>query len=411
MPPICKKNPVRSIRRKLLFLRLARIQMGQLSRRVSVNDINRFREMFSGTCFKFQILLMRGGIFSKLVRKLITTHGHSGVTVVPPFHHRIRMSRSIVSRQDSPFKRSVFYTFNSSMVIHCHEVRCLAVHPKLVATASFDHTAKVVDLSHNVVSILKGHKSGVLCVAIHPSGLLVATGCNDGFIKLWKLESGSWVCIATLSQHKDAITSLAFNQSLPLLVSSFNNKTASVWLLDAEMTSARRVTILTGHKHTVNAAAFHASLPIVATASDDGTAKIVLLSEDFSSFKELTTLTGHGNNVTSVAFHSVLPLLATGCHDGNAKIWLLSPDGTSATCIADLVEHRERILSVAFHPVLPLIATCGYDRVVKLWLITDDFSSVSCVANLIGNIGPITCVKFDGDHLLTCGSDGTVKAW
>jgi WD40 repeat protein len=403
------KNPVSTIRSKVFGLQLARIQMGQLSGCMPVNDTNRFRKMLFG--FKFQELLMKGKLFSMLVRKLITAPGQSTLTPGSSFRCPVRLAKHIVSRQN-PKSKNELYTFKSSMFIHRHKVTGVVIHSeKIIATASLDHTAKVVDLLRKEVFTLKGHKSGVTCVAIHQSGLLVATGCNDSSIKLWNFQSGSWTCIATLQGHTDVVTSLAFHNALPLLVSGSNDDTAKVWLIDDEMISAHCVTTLTGHTGDVNAAAFHPSLPLVATASDDGTVKMWLLSEDFSSYKELTTLTGHSNYVTSVAFHPVLPILATGCRDSNAKIWLLSAEGTSATCIADLDGHHERILSVAFHSFMPLLATCGYDKAVKLWLMSSDLSSVSCVANLIGHNGPITSAIFDGDHLLTSGSDGTVKAW
>jgi WD40 repeat protein len=412
MPPKIKqkKKPVSAVRNKVLDLHLARIQMGQLSGRMSVNDIKRFREMFCGTShWKFSNFLMRAGLFSMLFRRLIATPGQSTATSVTPFRYPMKMVKTIVSAQNSPFKK-MLETFNSSRQMHSMPVKSVAADSEKIVTGSDDNTTKVVDKSSSRVFTLQ-HNSGVSCVAIDPSGLLVATGSKDGTIKFWKIIAGSWYCIATYSGHTDVVTSIAFHTSLPLFVSSSNDKTAKVWVIDAQIISATCVTTLTGHTRDVNAAAFHPSLPIIATASDDGTVKMCLLAPDFLSYKVLTTLTGHSNYVTSVAFHPVLPLLATGCRDGKAKIWLLSADGTSATCIADLEEHRERILSVAFHPVLPLLATCGYDRVVKLWLMSPDFSSVSCVANLVGHNGPITGVKFDGDNLLTCGSDGTVNSW
>ena len=411
-----------NIRDKLMLLYLISIQLGQLSNRVPNNDKNRLREMLFDNCcmvdtyrMKWQKLLMKGRLFSMLVKRLISMPRQSTVPAVPLFDYHLTLAKSIVSCQNLVFK-NLLGTFNSSITARNHEVRAIAVNSdaNLMAITMNDNTVKLCSLwSKRCLVRLVGHNDTVVSVAIHPSGTAVATGSKDKTVRLWGKNSPcSWTCIAIFGRHTDVVTSLAFHLFLPLLVSGSNDKTAIVWLLDHKLTSAQCVTTIRGHSKCINSVAFHPFLPIVASASDDKTAKMwLLLSDDFSSYEELMTLTGHRDSVTAIEYHSTLPLFVTASYDCSVKVWALSPDGSLARCIATLTEHCNRVLALAFHQSAPILATCGWDRPVKVWVISSDYSSVSCVANLLGHNGPITSVKFDREHLITCGSDRTVKSW
>jgi WD40 repeat protein len=410
------KKPILYIRKRLMSLHLANIQMGQLSGRVRINDMKQLRAMLIDTYrMKWKTFLMKGKLFSMLVERLISMPRQSTASEVPVFRSPWIQARRIVSCQNPVFQRFLG-TFDSSTTVHDREIKAVAVNSKADSMA--------VLMNFDTVKLLCTHQGSIRCrahlghyeavsVAIHPSGTLVATGGRDNKVKLWRknLSNDSWNCTQILGGHTDDVTSLAFHQSLPLLVSGSNDGNAKVWLINAEISSAHCVTTLSGHRKDINAVAFHRSLPVVASASDDKTVKIWLLSPDFSSNKELMTLTGHSNYVTAVDFHPTLPLLATASRDCSVKVYLLSPDCSFAECIATLTEHRERVLALAFHESAPILATCGWDKPVKVWVISSDYSSVSCVANLLGHTGPITSVKFNRDCLITCSSDRTLKFW
>lgn len=52
----------------------------------------------------------------------------------------------------------------------------------------------------------QGHVNNLACVAYHPDGATVATGGDDGKLKLWSATSG--FCYVTFSEHTSAITGL-----------------------------------------------------------------------------------------------------------------------------------------------------------------------------------------------------------
>jgi len=124
---------------------------------------------------------------------------------------------------------------------------------------------------------------------------------------------------------------------------------------------------LQGHSDSVRSVAFHPSAPYLATGSFDRTAKLWLLNADCSAATCVSTLQGHSDWVRSVAFHPSAPYLATGSIDGTAKLWLLNADCSAATCVSTLQGHSSIVLSVAFHPTAPYLATGSWDDTAKLW--------------------------------------------
>ena len=61
---------------------------------------------------------------------------------------------------------------------HQHEIRCLAISPsgKILASGSADHTVRLWDLAEaRPMKILEGHRGWVNCLAINPSGSLLAS--------------------------------------------------------------------------------------------------------------------------------------------------------------------------------------------------------------------------------------------
>jgi WD40 repeat protein len=292
---------------------------------------------------------------------------------------------------------------------HGSWVKSVAFHPMLplLATGSDDNTAKLWhfdpdgseedNMSATCVATLEGdlgHRDWVFSVAFHPKLPLLATGSSDRTAKLWRFDPhGSAsdnmlaTCVATLREHDNWVTSVAFHPTLPLLVTGSKDNSAKLWRFDpdgseANNMSAKCVAILRGHGHTgaVTSVAFHPALPLLATGSLDYTAKLWSFDPDGSEVSNmsatcLATMEGdkkHSGGVYSVAFHPNAPFLATGSMDNTAKLWSFNPDGSaednmSATCVATLKGHIKTVMSVAFHPALPLLATGSLDYTAQLW--------------------------------------------
>ncbi len=311
-----------------------------------------------------------------------------------------------------------------------------------LATRIISRTHKLPEISlPTTAAPLRGHRYPVRSVAFHPWAPLLATGSSDNTVKLWRLSSdnSSADCVATLERrnggegHSSDVFSVAFHPTAQLLATGSMDRTAKLWRLSSDNSSATCVATLDqsngGHLHTVTSVAFHPEAPLLATGSGDSTVKLWRLVSTpdglISSAACVATLdsdkNGHSKYVTSVAFHPTAPLLATGSWDRTVKLWRLFPDNSSATCVetldSDKKGHSSHVTSVAFHPTEPLLATASSDNTVKLWRLSSDNSSADCVATLDhtnkGHSDWVNSVAFHPTAPLLASSseDRTMKLW
>lgn len=64
----------------------------------------------------------------------------------------------------------------------------------------------------------QGHSNNMSCIAYSIDGQLIATGGEDGKVKLWNISSG--FCFVTFSEHTAPVTALAFSGSKKFVVSA-----------------------------------------------------------------------------------------------------------------------------------------------------------------------------------------------
>lgn len=64
----------------------------------------------------------------------------------------------------------------------------------------------------------QGHSNNMSCIAYSTDGQLIATGGEDGKVKLWNLHSG--FCFITFHEHTSAISSIVFSGNKKFVVSA-----------------------------------------------------------------------------------------------------------------------------------------------------------------------------------------------
>jgi U3 small nucleolar RNA-associated protein 12 len=124
------------------------------------------------------------------------------------------------------------------------EVSYIARSPDKVAIAAGYSTGEVCIFQYlkstAKVGALRGHQSGISCLAYDGSGTLLASGGKDSDVVIWDTVSLSGVC--RLRGHKDAITGLAFLSigatgtvgSRQMLVSTSKDTLMKVWDLGTQ---------------------------------------------------------------------------------------------------------------------------------------------------------------------------------
>lgn len=63
----------------------------------------------------------------------------------------------------------------------------------------------------------QGHSNNMTCVSYSPDGQLLATGGEDGKVKLWNVQSG--FCFVTFQEHSAPISGVKFSANRKFVVS------------------------------------------------------------------------------------------------------------------------------------------------------------------------------------------------
>jgi len=233
-------------------------------------------------------------------------------------------------------------------------------------------------------------------VAIHPAGTVLASGHDDGTVRLWDFARGQLV--RTLDGHGRSILSVAF--SLPdgkTVASGGADGTVRLWNAGDGRERAR----LAGHGGSVMSVACSPDGRTVASGGDDATVRLWNAEDG----RERARLAGHGGSVRSVAFSPDGTTVASGGVDGTVRLWNAG-DGSER---ARLAGHVGRVMSVAFCPDGTMVASGADDGTVRLWNAGDGSER----ARLIGVGGSVMSVAFSPDSKLVVSgaADATVRLW
>jgi WD40 repeat protein/tRNA A-37 threonylcarbamoyl transferase component Bud32 len=266
---------------------------------------------------------------------------------------------------------------------------------------------------------LEGHKEPVLCVAYSPDDTRLASGSEDGVIRVW--NTANQKDDHRFRGHKGQVTVVAFHPDGKLLVSASAEGVVKVWdmLAADEAEGSACIGILHEHAGTVKAIAFSPNGDLLATAGDDKT--IRLWARPFVSnrvpAKSVGVIRAHDASLASVAFSPDGRLLASaGSRQDEfgqlpeVKIW----DVATRKLLAVLGEHHDQVNSVAFSPDGHLLATASNDDTAKIWDLTNlRKAAAGSLRTLRGHQDTVHCLQFsaDGRRLATGSEDRTVRLW
>ncbi|XP_034646854.1 WD repeat and SOCS box-containing protein 2 isoform X1 [Trachemys scripta elegans] len=255
-----------------------------------------------------------------------------------------------------------------------------------------------------------GAKEGDGLPASGRSCLILATGLNDGQIKVWEVQTGR--LLFSLSGHLDVVRDLSFapNGSL-ILVSASRDKTLRIWDLSRDGTS-KQIQVLSGHTQWVYCCSISPDCSMLCSAAGEKSAFLWSMR----SYTLIRKLEGHQSSVVSCDFSPDSALLVTASYDTCVIMW----DPYTGEQLRTLRHvplppaldygsdiHASSLRSVCFSPEGLYLATVADDRLLRIW----DLELRTPVA-----FAPMTnglcCVYFPhGGFIATGTRDGHVQFW
>ncbi|WP_020113743.1 NB-ARC domain-containing protein [Streptomyces bottropensis] len=242
---------------------------------------------------------------------------------------------------------------------------------------------------------LTSHRGVVYEMAFSPDDTRLATGDNDGAVRIWNLATGA--TLHTPPGPGGAVFAVAFSPDGARLASGDLDSTVRIW----DPATGATLHTLTGHAGEVYAVAFSPDGTRFATGGTDSTVRIW----DPATGATLHTLTGHAGEVHAVAFSPDGTRLATGGTDSTVRIW----DPATGATLHTLTGHAYAVFAVAFSPDGTRLATGGTDGTVRIW----DPATGATLHTPPGPGGVVYAVAFspDGTRFATGGTDSTVRIW
>ncbi|MFF1605321.1 helix-turn-helix domain-containing protein, partial [Streptomyces mirabilis] len=259
-------------------------------------------------------------------------------------------------------------------------------------------TSQAVESLYAVAAVplrhrLTGHPGSVVTVVFGPDGRTLATGDNDGTMRLWDTRSGR------------------LRKNLPggdaALAAVFTPDGRTMAIAGPDGVELRDTS--TGRTRTRLAKQIVDSGPMAF--SNDG--RTLAISSGGHNVKLWDTATGRirarlavqSNDVSSLAFGPDGRTLATGGFDGSAKLW----DAATGSLRRSLPRHTAPVSALAFSSDGRTLATSSSDGGVKLW----DAKVGRLRRGLAGYTAPVVSMVFspDGHTLATGSGDNTVRLW
>ncbi len=238
-------------------------------------------------------------------------------------------------------------------------------------------------------AVLRHGGGTVRVVAIAPAADQVATGGEDGAVRVWSPDGRR---LAELAAHTGAVTAAAFAPDGRLLVTGGQDGVAIAW-------QGERAVARLEAGAPVRSLVWHPGGAWVAVGAKSG----VIALWDPASGKVAAHLAAGENGLTWLGVSPDASLLAAGTRSGEVKLW----SAASAAPVAELRAHDGPIWAGAFSAGGELLATGSDDQTAALW----ELPSGRLRGRLAGHAGAVVSVALAGDRALTASQDGTARIW
>ncbi len=326
--------------------------------------------------------------------------------------------------------QSLVSDVDASIVLegHAADVRALAISP--------DGTVVTGDLNGSILlwrddgrpTVLTGHDGEVLGLTAAADGKSVVSVGSDGRVILWNLErlapefshlltgvrargssggrsgaagNGSGGGNAGAGTESGEATDSERSPRLRSVASSSQGRIAiggegGIWMWDGDDGSP---SLWFQHPTEVRSVAWHPDGGLLAAADRDGSVFVV----DQGGKVVARHPEPHADVAHSVAWAAGGDALLSAGRDRSIRRW--EPGSDVVIVVPDA--HAGEVYAVTAASDGALLATAGADDRVRLWAV----DSLRNEGTLAGHQGDVRVVAFDGQRLVSGGTDNTVRRW
>ncbi|KAJ3145808.1 hypothetical protein HDU89_006860 [Geranomyces variabilis] len=204
----------------------------------------------------------------------------------------------------------------------------------------------------------QGHHHDMSCLSYSQDGQFVATGGDDGKVKLWNTQTG--FCFVTFADHTAGVNALEFAKQGQVVFSASLDGTIRAF----DLIRYRNFrTFTTPTPVQFSCLAVDPSGEVVCAGSVD-TFEIFVWS--VQTGKLLDIFTGHEGPVSALAFSD--GMLASASWDKSVRMWDVFGRDRGAQ---EALEHPAEVLSIAYRPDGKVLAASTLDGQVLFWNVAE----------------------------------------
>ena len=248
------------------------------------------------------------------------------------------------------------------------------------------------------IEILSPHEGGALSVAFAPDQEILATGGQDGKVRLFSWPSleeiavfeagGAWVEHLAWSAHGRYLASAA-------------GRVARIWTIDGVHRGG-----FEKHAGTVTSLSWNPNELSVTSASYGGLNQLQV-----GRRRPIHQLAFDGP-ILSLAFSPNRRFIAATTQDTSIRVWEIKAQKARAY---DIPGYKAKVRTIAWSPDSSLLATGDYSE-IALWDFGPKMRHKDKAKPLNGHVNWVTSLKFleraEGPRwLLSAGTDGMICAW